>query len=639
MSVSPSSSSSSAASSLVCAPDLAQPTDVVTAIDTVSTAGITDTVVDGSSIIPTPAIPTAPNVGENTHVGDILGEVCHDVPSAPDMDDIFGSSIPEAPPLDLFDDGVPLPPPDLDDIFAGDAKETVKKPATSTVATRNALKKFHWSKLDYSNTANTVWSSLQLEEDGDLMLDVQLMSTAFASKPASKVEAKKQEGSSQVGAASSSTHSVTSGGGAKPLIKHFIDGKRAQQMEIAMTSVRISAAQLREAVLSLDNTVPPSLVETMIKCAPNTQEMKQIIAFAAEQEGNENDFERKKGKNDAVVTKLALCDTLFLSLKDVPDLAGRLNMWMFRNHTFSPLMDSIKLKVSLIQNACNQLRTSTSLRSLLKVVLRFGNFLNHDKAQGFHISSLTKLGSTKSANDDVGSLLHYLVTYVHQNMSQCASFGGEIDQVKASAKVDTAWIDKEMKHIQANLRSLTVLLSKGSSTSTSSPDKSRFRPLMTTFCTDANKSYQQLREQYALTVLQVDETMKYFGYSSASASGSSAASWSEFFGIFDTFTSQFEAAEKELAFNKQKRDAADKRRNAMAAKKQPQAVHTLSTTTHSAQPLKTSAHSAATHAVQPLKTNTLQSHRRTNSNKSFSSPPSSLAKNDTKRTEKENVVA
>lgn len=62
----------------------------------------------------------------------------------------------------------------------------------------------------------------------------------------------------------------------------------------------------------------------------------------------------------------------------------------------------------------------TDASQVLEVVLAFGNFMNRGNrgnAVGFRLSSLNKMGDTKSSTDRDINLLHYLIKTLESKVS------------------------------------------------------------------------------------------------------------------------------------------------------------------------------------------------------------------------------
>ena len=81
---------------------------------------------------------------------------------------------------------------------------------------------------------------------------------------------------------------------------------------------------------------------------------------------------------------------------------------------------------------------SKKLRSLLEIVLAFGNYLNSGKrgpAYGFKLQSLDALIDAKSG-DRRQCLLHFIIETIHKKMPQIANFEDELRFVEKAATGD-----------------------------------------------------------------------------------------------------------------------------------------------------------------------------------------------------------
>ena len=72
----------------------------------------------------------------------------------------------------------------------------------------------------------------------------------------------------------------------------------------------------------------------------------------------------------------------------------------------------MKLRAEDILLGCKEVVTSQKMRKVLEVILAFGNFMNRGNrgnAFGIRLTSLNKIGDTKSSIEKDVTLLHYLV--------------------------------------------------------------------------------------------------------------------------------------------------------------------------------------------------------------------------------------
>ena len=95
----------------------------------------------------------------------------------------------------------------------------------------------------------------------------------------------------------------------------------------------------------------------------------------------------------------------------VPRYSQRVKSLFFKK-TLSDRVDDVRPRIDAVRYTCKELLSSHKLKTVLEVVLAFGNFMNRGKrgnAFGFRLSSLNKMGDTKSSSDRDVNLLHYLI--------------------------------------------------------------------------------------------------------------------------------------------------------------------------------------------------------------------------------------
>lgn len=103
------------------------------------------------------------------------------------------------------------------------------------------------------------------------------------------------------------------------------------------------------------------------------------------------------------------------------------------------------------------MKSSKKFRSLLEVILAFGNYLNSNKrgpAYGFRLQSLDTLSDTKGT-DKKTSLLHYIVGTIRQNFPDLLNFDSELFCIDKASQVslenvivDVAELEKGMEVVR-----------------------------------------------------------------------------------------------------------------------------------------------------------------------------------------------
>lgn len=114
-------------------------------------------------------------------------------------------------------------------------------------------------------------------------------------------------------------------------------------------------------------------------------------------------------------------------------------------------------QIAAILNASNAVKSSKKFRSVLEVVLAFGNYLNSSKrgpAYGFKLQSLDTLLDTKSTDKRM-CLLHYIVMTIRQKFPDLLDFDTELFYIDKAAQVslenvvtDVSELEKGMENVR-----------------------------------------------------------------------------------------------------------------------------------------------------------------------------------------------
>uniref|UniRef100_A0A3Q3LZY7 FH2 domain containing 3 n=1 Tax=Mastacembelus armatus TaxID=205130 RepID=A0A3Q3LZY7_9TELE len=120
------------------------------------------------------------------------------------------------------------------------------------------------------------------------------------------------------------------------------------------------------------------------------------------------------------LSALPEADRFMVQLVKVPGYEERLKTMVLREEFF-PLMEEVKNSVAVMTKAANELLDCDDLHSVIRLVLKAGNYMNAGgysaNAIGFRMTSLLKLADTK-ANKPGMNLMHYVakcVTVAHHH--------------------------------------------------------------------------------------------------------------------------------------------------------------------------------------------------------------------------------
>lgn len=165
-------------------------------------------------------------------------------------------------------------------------------------------------------------------------------------------------------------------------------------------------------------------------------------------------------------------------------------------------------QIAAVLNASNSVKSSKKFRSILEIVLAFGNYLNSSKrgpAYGFKLQSLDTLLDTKSTDKRM-CLLHYIVQTIRQKFPELLDFDTELFHIDKAAQVslenvmaDVTELDKGMEVVrkEADVR-----------------NKGPHNPVLKDFLTNSEEKLRKLKQEAKNAHDVFKECVEYFGESS-----------------------------------------------------------------------------------------------------------------------------
>uniref|UniRef100_A0AAQ6ANY1 Dishevelled associated activator of morphogenesis 1b n=1 Tax=Amphiprion ocellaris TaxID=80972 RepID=A0AAQ6ANY1_AMPOC len=293
-----------------------------------------------------------------------------------------------------------------------------------------------------------------------------------------------------------------------------IDGRRAQNCNILLSRLKLSNEEIKRAILTMD-----------------------------EQEDLPKDM---------------LEQVQFTSCSLINHYQQRLQSLYFKKK-FAERIAEIKPKVEALTKASKEILQSRNLRQLLEVVLAFGNYMNKGQrgnAYGFKVSSLNKIGDTKSSIDKNITLLHYLITILEKKYPKVLMFLEDLQSISEAAKVNMTELEKDIGNLRSGLKSVESELEYQKKRPQELGDK--FVSVVSQFITVASFSFSDVEDSLIEAKELFQKAVKYFG------EDASKMQPDEFFGIFDQFLQSFAEAQQENE-NMRKRKEEEERRAKMEA--------------------------------------------------------------------------
>lgn len=322
---------------------------------------------------------------------------------------------PLAPPLCAPPPPAPLPP----------APPPAPSLPNVQQSTGPKLKPLVWQKVPKNRLKGTIWQTVK---DGAVeapSFDRAQFEILFLAKPPCKPAVLSRAGSSAGGVAAAV----------------LLDPKRANNLAIILSRLRLPNEEIRRAVVHLDAEVlSPEAVSALQKCVPLPEEIELVAT--------------------AEPASLGFAERFVLQVGSVPRLKQRLETFAFK-HKFNGALHSLWSELNLMTNAAVQLVGCPPLHRLLGLLLTLGNALNQGSfrsgAEGFRLECLTRLAELK-ANDKNSSLLQYAVaTAAGQGDGSAAasaplvSFASECGAVRQAAKLSSAELLEEVAALRSGL--------------------------------------------------------------------------------------------------------------------------------------------------------------------------------------------
>ncbi|XP_047193594.1 inverted formin-2 isoform X2 [Scophthalmus maximus] len=435
-------------------------------------------------------------------------------PPPPALPGMGGGGPPPPPPLP----GMAPPPPPPPGMIVAQSSQSLgcMGPAKTNRCPTLRMKKLNWQKLRAVTDGPSMWASVQ-KEPPPPEPDYSSIEQLFC-LPVTEHKDK---------------------GAAAPVKKEpkeitFIDPKKNLNLNIFLKQFRCKNEDFVTMIRNGDRTkFDVEVLKQLLKLLPEKHEIENLKSFQGEQD------------------KLANVDRFYNSLLTLPCYQLRIECMLLCEET-SSVLDMLKPKVKLVEEACQSLRASTLIPSFCKLILDVGNFLNYGShtgnAEGFKISSLLKLTETK-ANKSRITLLHHILEEAEVDHPELLALPDDMEICQKAAGVN---LDSAQSEASALLKRLNEAVRK------------------------VANSVEEVKEQYAEVLDESVEACRAVGEQFADidkqrselavylCEDSNKLSLEELFGTMRTFRELFIKALKENKMRKEQAAKAEKRKKQLA---------------------------------------------------------------------------
>ncbi|XP_069008108.1 inverted formin-2 isoform X2 [Embiotoca jacksoni] len=320
----------------------------------------------------------------------------------------MGAGPPPPPPLP----GMPPPPPPPPGMIMAQSSEALgcSAPAKTYRCPTLRMKKLNWQKLRAVTDGHSMWASVR-KEPPPREPDYSSIEQLFC-LPVTEHKDK---------------------GAAAPVKKEpkeitFIDAKKNLNLNIFLKQFKCKNEDFVAMIQNGDRTrFDVEVLKQLLKLLPEKHEIENLKTFQGEKE------------------KLANVDRFYTSLLTVPGYQLRIECMLLCEET-SSVLEMLRPKVKLVEEACQSLRTSALMPGFCRLILDVGNFLNYGShtgnAEGFKISSLLKLTETK-ANKSRITLLHHILEEAEVNHPELLALPDDIEICQKAAGVNLDSVQSE----------------------------------------------------------------------------------------------------------------------------------------------------------------------------------------------------
>lgn len=223
----------------------------------------------------------------------------------------------------------------------------------------------------------------------------------------------------------------------------FIDAKKSLNLNIFLKQFKCSHEDFVSLIRTGDRSkFDVEILKQLIKLLPEKHEVENLKAHQSDRD------------------KLSSVDRFYLLLLDVPSYGLRIQSMLLIEES-SSVLQNLKPKAELLDQACCSVRESPRLPRFCKIILDVGNFLNYGthtgNAEGFRLSTLLKLTETK-ANKSRITLLHHILEEVETNHPDLLLLPDDFEICDKAAGLNMEAIQSEANSLMKQLKASEIKL-------------------------------------------------------------------------------------------------------------------------------------------------------------------------------------
>lgn len=345
----------------------------------------------------------------------------------------------------------------------------------------------------------------------------------------------------------------------------IVDHRRAHNIGIELSGIRKPFAEIRAALVALDDSVlTVEQLHALGRAVPDDTERKELDFYLA------GEHPRYKGESD--VAKLGNVERYFVEIKDIPRLGERIQCLAF-SRMFEGLHAQCEKQLDMLKDACTQLKSSDPLLKVLQAVLELGNHLNagthRGAAAGFKLDTLLRLADIKGV-DRKTSLLHFVLQQLLEVDGSVGQLSNQLKSVKPASLLQVNAVKGQVGEMRLGLRRVVNEAAAAAKTRlVEGSGSEHFSTIMTTFHSSAALRFKEIEEREKSMTEDLKELTEYFGEDFTVQDPTRVLRVvSEFLQLFDKALNGIKAEEEKIATEAKKAEEKKKRAEMMATAKE-----------------------------------------------------------------------
>ncbi|XP_012541551.1 formin-like protein isoform X2 [Monomorium pharaonis] len=404
----------------------------------------------------------------------------------------------------------PIPPPPAGMMQAPNGAMTIKR----KVQTKYKLPTLNWIALKPNQVRGTIFNELD-----DDRLHNQIDFSDFEERFKIGMSGHVANGNSEIDGLQSFPSKRFKKSENVSLLEHtrlrnIAISRRKMEMPVEKVIMAVNALDLK--VLSLEN------VELLQRMVPTDQEIKAYREYIIEK------------KNVNLLTEE---DKFLMQLGKVERISTKLSIMNYIGNFFDNL-HLITPQIHAVISASSSVKGSKKLRSVLEIILAFGNYLNSSKrgpAYGFKLQSLDTLLDTKSTDKRM-CLLHYIVATIRIKFPELINFESELMYIDKAATVSLENIMTDVHELEKGMDLVRKEFELRG--------KEKHNMVLRDFLNNSEEKLRRLKLDARTASEAFRECVEFFGESPRQADANT------FFSLLVRFARAFKAADQE---NEQRR--------------------------------------------------------------------------------------